>query len=207
MPKQSLLAMAVSLKRTTPPQPIFTRIADEGALLPSQFNVVNFIGPDVAAAADIPNARVNVTLAGIGATGGWTRDAGPTTTRLTTAADQVAIGTAAGAVGRKVTVTTTGANQGLRTVGLVATDNALDAGGAGEANLRLSVDVAGLFQWGPGGAGALDTRVQRSGVGALTLGAGLILGQPCFVRDVGALDAAALFVAEPRMTVNAGLGR
>ena len=101
---------------------------------------------------------------------GWTRDAGPpAAVSLTTATDQVAIGTAAGAVGRKVTVTTTGANQGLRTVGLAATDNALDAGVAGEANLRLSVDVAGLFQWGPGGAGALDMRVQRSGVGALTL--------------------------------------
>jgi hypothetical protein len=102
---------------------------------------------------------------------GWTRDAGPpAVTRLTTATDQVAMGTATPVVGRKVTVLTTGVNQGMRFTGTAAGDNVLDADVVADPAVRLSLTMTAL-SWGAG-AVAPDTTLQRGGADLLEVATG-----------------------------------
>ena len=125
-----------------------------------------------------------VTAAIVGALAGWVRDAGTATTRLFAAADQVGIGTATAVVGRKLTILTTGANQGVRVSATATTDNVIDALTGAEAAPRLSINAAGAVVWG-GGAGAGDLRAQRSAVGVLALDNGAGGDATLTVRTLG----------------------
>lgn len=91
---------------------------------------------------------------------GFTRDVGPpATTRLSTATDQVALGTATPVTGRKLTVLTTGVNQGLRAWLTAITDNVIDALVNVEATVRMQLTSEGLY-FGPG-SGAIDWSIRR----------------------------------------------
>jgi hypothetical protein len=153
----------------------YTNVREDGTNIGIQPNL-NFLtpagGPYVV--QDTTNNEIDVDLTTMITTGGgWTRDAGPpATVRLTTAADQTAIGTAIPTVGRKLTILTTGADQGIRVTTTAAADNVLDVLLGGEANRRLTIDSAGLIQWGPGGAGALDTSLGRGAASRIEAGSG-----------------------------------
>jgi hypothetical protein len=116
--------------------------------------------------------------------GGWTD--GGTTVFLTTATDQVSIGSNTAAAGRALSVWNTSGSlfgQRITTVD-AATENILDTlclNGAGpdDAAPRFAVNGAGDLAWG-GGAVAPDLRIRRSGVATLTfdnggVGAALIV--------------------------------
>jgi hypothetical protein len=112
------------------------------------------------------------TWAAAGA-GGWT-DSG-TIVYLTTATDQVSIGSNTAAAGRALSVWNTSASLfGLRVTTVdAATENILDTlclNGAGpdDAAPRFAVNGAGDLAWG-GGALAPDLRARRSGASTLTL--------------------------------------
>jgi hypothetical protein len=110
-----------------------------------------------------------ITATIIGRLGGWVRDAGTATVRLWTAADQVAVGTATAVAARKLTILTTGANQGIRVSTTLTTDNVIDALNLAEANATFSLTGLGTTRWGAGGASALDTRLLRSAAAQLAL--------------------------------------
>lgn len=117
---------------------------------------------------------------------GWTDDGA--NVRLTTAADTVSIGTAVPVAGRKVTVLTTGVNQGLRVSTTASTDNVLDALNGAEAFARMSL-LTDSLSFG-GGAAAVDVRAWRSGAGALTIDNGTVGGQSTLnVSGVGVMTA------------------
>ena len=97
-------------------------------------------------------------------TSGWTDDG--TTVRLTANTDNVSIGANSGAASRKLTVTNEGTNLGMRVVGLVAGNNALDMVVSGEANARLGASVGGDLTWGPGTTAA-DVRLYRASANLL----------------------------------------
>lgn len=125
-----------------------------------------------------------ITAAVVGALAGWVRDSGTATTRLFAAADQVSIGTATAVTGRKLTILTTGANQGIRISATAATDNVIDALNGADAFPRLSIDASGAVVWG-GGAGAGDLRAQRSAAGVLALDNGAGGDATLTVRKLG----------------------
>lgn len=117
--------------------------------------------------------------------GGWTD--GGTTVYLTTATDQVSIGSNTATAGRALSVWNTSASLfGLRVTTVDApTENILDTlclNGAGpdDAAPRFSVNGTGDLAWG-GGAVAPDLRLRRSGASTLTIdnnGAGAALVVP-----------------------------
>lgn len=120
----------------------------------------------------------------VGALGGWVRDSGTATTRLFASTDQVGVGTATAVVGRKLTLLTTGANQGIRISATAATDNVIDALVNAEAAARLSINAAGTVVWG-GGGGAGDLRAQRSAASVLALDNGAGGNATLTVRTLG----------------------
>lgn len=146
----------------------------------------------------------------IGPLAGWVRDAGTLTTRLWADADQVSVGTAV--AGRKLTILTTGANQGIRTWSTAATDNVLDALTAIEAFPRLSILADGTISVGDSVAApdtslfrgaanrwscGLNDSMEVAGTGVLAVRAALADANPTAVLDstrlrLGATSAAAL---------------
>lgn len=99
-------------------------------------------------------------------TSGWTDDG--TTVRLTTAGDVVSIGANTGATGRKLTVTNTGADLGIRGIGQLSSDNIFDLIVTADTNARLAISANGNLTWGSGAAVA-DSRLYRSGAKELTV--------------------------------------
>jgi hypothetical protein len=98
---------------------------------------------------------------------GWT-DSG-TVVYLTTATDDVSIGSNTPVANRKLSVTNEGTNLGISVVTVASTDNVIETFVSGEANLRFSVIGTGSHLWGAGGGSALDTRLYRSAANTLTL--------------------------------------
>jgi hypothetical protein len=116
-------------------------------------------------------AGASPTWAAAGA-GGWT-DSG-TIVYLTTATDQVSIGSNTAAAGRALSVWNTSASLfGLRVTTVdLASENILDTlslNGAGPDDVapRFAINGTGDLAWG-GGALAADLRIRRSGVATLT---------------------------------------
>jgi hypothetical protein len=106
--------------------------------------------------------------------GGWTDDG--TVVRLTTATDQVGIGTAAPAATRKTHVLATGLTTGLRSETILATDAALDVLVTGDVVSRWLVQGDGQQQWGDGAAAA-DTFLSRgTAANSVQLGSGNTAG-------------------------------
>jgi hypothetical protein len=123
---------------------------------------------------------------------GWV-DAG-TTVYLATSTDVVSIGNNTPVTNRKLSVYNTGTNLGVSVVTLASTDNVLETGVSGEANLRFSVNGTGAHLWGAGGGSALDTRLFRSAANTLALDNGAA-GAANFVPgadSVGALGTSSL---------------
>jgi hypothetical protein len=98
---------------------------------------------------------------------GWT-DSG-TVVYLTTATDDVSIGSNTPVANRKLSVTNEGANLGVSVVTVASTDNVIETFVSGEANLRFSVIGTGALRWGAGGASALDVRLYRTNTNTLTV--------------------------------------
>jgi len=107
------------------------------------------------------------TWAAVPAASGWVD--GGTTVYLSTSTDVVSIGSNTPVTNRKLSVYNTGTNLGVSVVTLASTDNVLETGVSGEANLRYSVNGSGSTLWGAGGGSALDTRILRSGASTLAL--------------------------------------
>lgn len=147
----------------------YTNAREDGTDVGIQPNL-NFLtpigGPYVV--QDAPNNEIDVDLATMIATGsGWTRDAGPpATVRLTTATDQIAVGTAVAAVGRKLTLQNEGTNLGLRISTVATSDNAIDVMNGAEAVARLTLRGTGALLWSTGAAAA-DVQLSRGGVNLL----------------------------------------
>jgi hypothetical protein len=130
--------------------------------------------------------------AAVPAASGWT-DSG-TVVYLTTATDDVSIGSNTPVTGRKLSVTNEGTNLGISVVTAASTDNVIETFVSGEANLRFSIIGTGSHLWGAGGASALDTRLYRSAANTLTLdngAAGAATLAPG-ADSVGALGTASL---------------
>lgn len=111
--------------------------------------------------------RVTVAANGVVAASGWTDDG--TVVRLTTASDDVSIGSNTPVTNRKLSVYNGGTDLGISVVTLASSDNVLETFVSGEANLRFSVNGTGSHLWGVGGGSALDTRLYRSAANTLTL--------------------------------------
>lgn len=109
---------------------------------------------------------VSPTWSPIPAASGWT-DSG-TIVHLTTATDQVAIGTNVATANRKVTVLNTGTDLGFRVEGAASTQNVLDTAVTADANPRFGLDVAGAHTWGPATT-AYDLGLRRTAAGTLAL--------------------------------------
>ena len=114
-----------------------------------------------------PDFGVGLTLLEILLAAGWTRDA-TGVVRLTTITDQVGIGTATPAAGRKVEVLETASGSGLRATGLLSTSVAHEAGVTLDAFQRWTVLASGAMTWGSG-ALAQDVLVSRTAASVLTL--------------------------------------
>ncbi len=140
---------------------------DEGVAV-ARRPTINFIGPDVTATDDPVNGRVNVTIAGAAGVSGWTDDG--TVVRLTTATDQVGIGTAAPVANHKVEVLETGGASGLRARGLVLSVG-LDVLVTGEAQSRFQVTHGGVISLGSG-TGAPDWTLAWAAANRADIGAG-----------------------------------
>jgi len=93
---------------------------------------------------------------------GWTDDG--TVVRLTTATDQVGVGTAAPAVGVKVHVVEDGAARGIRSDVGVAADLALQSRLVGDLFPRFDINGLGYLFGGSGAAG-VDVLLRRATVG------------------------------------------
>lgn len=101
---------------------------------------------------DVPNLAV-------GSGGGWTD--GGTTVYLTTATDQVTVGTNGTALtGRRFTVVDDGANTGVGITALGAGTTALAAQVSGDTVDRINVTASGAISWSSG-AVAADTGLAR----------------------------------------------
>ena len=98
---------------------------------------------------------------------GWTD--GGTVVYLTTASDDVSIGSNTPVTNRKLSVYNGGTDLGVSVVTVASTDNVIETFVSGEANLRWSVDGTGATRWGAGGGSATDTRLYRSAANTLTL--------------------------------------
>jgi len=132
------------------------------------------------------------TWAAVPNASGWT-DSG-TVVYLTTATDDVSIGSNTPVANRKLSVYNGGTDLGISVVTLAGTDNVIETFVTAEANLRWSVNGNGATRWGAGGGSALDTRLYRSAANTLTLDNGAA-GAANFVPgadSVGALGTASL---------------
>lgn len=98
---------------------------------------------------------------------GWTD--GGTAVYLTTATDDVSIGSNTPVTNRKLSVYNTGTDLGISVVTLASTNNVVETFVSGEANLRWSVSGTGATLWGAGGGSALDTRLYRTAASTLTV--------------------------------------
>jgi hypothetical protein len=107
------------------------------------------------------------TWAAVPAASGWVD--GGTVVYLTTATDDVSIGSNTPVTNRKLSVYNEGTNLGISVVTAASTDNVIETFVSGEANLRFSINGTGVHLWGAGGGSALDTRLYRSAANTLTL--------------------------------------
>ncbi len=123
---------------------------------------------------------------------GWTD--GGTVVYLTTATDDVSIGSNTPVANRKLSVTNEGTNLGISVVTVASTDNVIETFVSGEANLRFSVLGTGSHLWGAGGGSALDTRLYRSAASTLTVdnGAGGAATVAPGADSVGAIGTSSL---------------
>lgn len=135
---------------------------------------------------------VSPTWASVPNTSGWT-DSG-TVVYLTTATDDVSIGSNTPVANRKLSVTNEGANLGISVVTVASTDNVIETFVTAEANLRWSVNGSGATRWGAGGGSALDTRLYRSAASTLTVdnGAGGAATVAPGADSVGAIGTSSL---------------
>lgn len=116
---------------------------------------------------------------------------------LTTSTDTVGIGNTSAVSGRKLTVQTTGTDQGIRVNALAGTDNALDVRIVGEANDTFQMRGDGSHHWGAGGATALASRMYYAGVP--------VYGTPIMGLDDGALGSCIFAVGgDPNAAIPTG---